>query len=208
MAPTTPGRTVSPRTRYACPPTPPGNRLGPDQGKPVARRGRKATGLARLCQSAGSPGGQHGVLEWHALGAGRRCPEEDSPEPSPPHDRSDDRGRTRQPVGCRTGRRHRVRREGRRLTDRHHLPWRRRARCAVSGDVAISVTRSIPDNDPVMWVTTKCYDDRALASAPPGRTCRSSGEPRTASPGTPARIRSAARGARPTPRCAPGRAVS
>ena len=29
---------------------------------------------------------------------------------------------------------------------------------SVSGDVAISVTRSIPDNDPVMWVTTKCYD--------------------------------------------------
>ena len=29
---------------------------------------------------------------------------------------------------------------------------------AVSGDVSIAVTRSIPDNDPVMWVTTKCYD--------------------------------------------------
>ncbi|OGO54928.1 MAG: hypothetical protein A2V85_11110 [Chloroflexi bacterium RBG_16_72_14] len=29
---------------------------------------------------------------------------------------------------------------------------------AVSGEVTFSVTRSIPDNDPVMWVTTKCYD--------------------------------------------------
>ena len=28
----------------------------------------------------------------------------------------------------------------------------------VSGDVTVSVTRSIADNDPVMWVTTKCYD--------------------------------------------------
>jgi hypothetical protein len=29
---------------------------------------------------------------------------------------------------------------------------------SVSGDVTVSVARSIPDNDPVMWVTTKCYD--------------------------------------------------
>ena len=30
---------------------------------------------------------------------------------------------------------------------------------AVSGDhLSFQVTRSIPDNDPVMWVSTKCYD--------------------------------------------------
>jgi hypothetical protein len=29
---------------------------------------------------------------------------------------------------------------------------------AVSGDATVAVTRSVPDNDPVMWVTTKCYD--------------------------------------------------
>ena len=29
---------------------------------------------------------------------------------------------------------------------------------SVSGDVTVTVQRSIPDNDPVMWVTTKCYD--------------------------------------------------
>jgi hypothetical protein len=29
---------------------------------------------------------------------------------------------------------------------------------SMTGDVSVAVTRSIPDNDPVMWVTTKCYD--------------------------------------------------
>jgi hypothetical protein len=30
---------------------------------------------------------------------------------------------------------------------------------SIAGHVSVSVTRSIPDNDPVMWVTTKCYDE-------------------------------------------------